>query len=269
MASPKNRRKGGATAPSALRVYLHETRTPLTAAALTLPLLVLYGLGSLVLPEARNGADLLTSTLSMAFATAGWVGWRPWGAFYGALLAINVGVLIVLRRRERVSWKMLPPLLVECSLYALLTGIASTWMTDQLLEFARVPASAISPWLTVLGATADPSPHVPPITGLVISAGAGLHEELVFRLGCIGLIARASLGPDWRHRAGPVVMLALVSSLVFAGVHHLAEPFSWGAMVFRTVAGLVFASLYLARGFAVAAWTHALYDVWILIVIAR
>jgi hypothetical protein len=39
--------------------------------------------------------------------------------------------------------------------------------------------------------------------------------------------------------------------------------------VFRTVAGVVFASLFLVRGFAVAAWTHALYDVWVIVVLGR
>ena len=37
------------------------------------------------------------------------------------------------------------------------------------------------------------------------------------------------------------------------------------ARVVRLVAGVVLAALYAARGFAVAAWTHALYDVFLLL----
>ena len=33
------------------------------------------------------------------------------------------------------------------------------------------------------------------------------------------------------------------------------------AFTFRAVAGLLLSGLYVARGFGIAAWTHALYDV--------
>ena len=254
------RSAAGSAGLSAISRYLAETRAPLTAAALTLPLLCIYGLGTLMLPGARNGADLLTSSLAMGFAAAGWAGWRPWASFYGALIVVNLGIVVWLSRRARFSRHMLPPLLLECACYAVLTGTTSDWLTDQVLDAARTHL-AMTPLATASGSD--------PWTGIVISAGAGLHEELVFRLLGIGVVARAWLGTTWRTDTTRVVALALISSLVFAGVHHIAEPFTWGAMVFRTVAGLVFAALYLARGFAVAAWTHALYDVWILVVLAR
>ena len=256
--------KSAAAPQRGVRGYFAETRAPLTAAALTLPLLLLYGVGSLFVPEARNGADLLTSALSLSFTTAGWQGWRPWAWFYGVLVLINLSIVIWLGRRARLSWIIVPPLLVECAIYAVLTGTAADWLTSQMLDAARAHLAA-----SRLSAAAGTEAGVDTWTGLLISAGAGLHEELIFRLAGIGLIARVWLGDNWRIYALPVVLLAFLSSLAFAGVHHLVEPFTWGAMIFRTVAGLVFASLYLARGFAVAAWTHALYDVWILVVLGR
>ena len=42
------------------------------------------------------------------------------------------------------------------------------------------------------------------------------------------------------------------------------EAFTFAAFVYRTLAGAFFAVIYHARGFAVAAWTHALYDVYVL-----
>ena len=43
--------------------------------------------------------------------------------------------------------------------------------------------------------------------------------------------------------------------------HHLAgEAFEIYAFTYRTFAGLFFAGVFIARGFAVAAWTHAIYD---------
>ncbi len=248
---------------TALRRYLRETRSPLTAAALSLPLVTAYGLGTLLLPETRNGADLLTGALALAFAKAGWAGWRPWAVFYGALVAVNLGVVAWLSRRSRLSWNMALPLLAECAFYAVLTGTASSWLTHHVLEVARGTHLVWAPGLPLATAAAPATPGV--VAGLLISAGAGLHEELVFRLVGVGLVARLWLGAHWRSQGLPLVAVVVVSALTFAAVHHLAEPFTWSAMVFRTFAGLFFSLLYLGRGFAVAAWTHALYDAWILV----
>jgi hypothetical protein len=43
------------------------------------------------------------------------------------------------------------------------------------------------------------------------------------------------------------------------------DPFAWFSFWYRTIAGLIFAGIYLGRGFAVAAYTHALYDIYILL----
>ncbi|MCA9638481.1 MAG: CPBP family intramembrane metalloprotease, partial [Myxococcales bacterium] len=59
----------------------------------------------------------------------------------------------------------------------------------------------------------------------------------------------------------------VISSLVFSLAHHVgpaAEAFTFDAFVYRTLAGVFFAIVYQLRGFAVAAWTHALYDVYVL-----
>ena len=92
-------------------------------------------------------------------------------------------------------------------------------------------------------------------------------EEFVFRLLGIGVVARAWLGPTWRARLPRLLLIVVVSSVLFSAVHHVVEPFNFSVFVFRTFAGLVFSTLYLLRGFAVAAWTHALYDVWVIVIL--
>jgi membrane protease YdiL (CAAX protease family) len=101
------------------------------------------------------------------------------------------------------------------------------------------------------------------VSDVIASAGAGLHEELIFRAGLFAggafVLKKAGLG-----RAGAVVVAAVVSSLLFSAVHHLGplgEPFRVQAFVFRTFAGLAFAAVYGVRGFGIAAWTHCLYDI--------
>jgi predicted Abi (CAAX) family protease len=99
----------------------------------------------------------------------------------------------------------------------------------------------------------------------VLSAGAGLHEELLFRL---MLLPAMALGLEYViAMPKPLAwgVAAIGSSLLFAGAHHLAgEPFEVYAFTYRTFAGLFFAGVFLTRGFAVATWTHAIYDLHVL-----
>jgi hypothetical protein len=60
----------------------------------------------------------------------------------------------------------------------------------------------------------------------------------------------------------------VVAAAVFSGWHYigsLGDSFDMTSFVFRWVCGLVFTVIYWFRGFAPAVWTHALYDVWVLV----
>jgi membrane protease YdiL (CAAX protease family) len=100
----------------------------------------------------------------------------------------------------------------------------------------------------------------------VISAvGAGVHEELVFRLVLIaGLLA---LARPVEHRLGrrvAVVLAIAISSLMFAAAHHLGahgEPWTGHAFAFRAVAGVAFAAIFWFRSLAHAVYAHVLYDI--------
>ncbi len=102
----------------------------------------------------------------------------------------------------------------------------------------------------------------------MLSLGAGVHEELVFRLLMVG-------GGTWLlsnvlglRRPLAIVFTMLVSSVLFSAAHHIigGEPYRTGAFVYRILCGLIFASIFQWRGFAVAVYTHALYDIYVLIV---
>jgi hypothetical protein len=241
-----------------IAAYIEATRSPMTAAALTLPLLSFYGLGSIFLEDTRNGVDIVSTGLSWLFASLDAGGWRPYALFYGILILVNLGLIAWLKRSNRFDGRYFLPLLAECGLYAIATGTLSAYLTHNVLDAFHLLAVPLSTGRSI-----------GPIDGLFVSAGAGLHEELVFRLIGIGAVARLALGPDWRARTGRLLAIVVISSLVFSAVHHVVEPFRFSVFVFRTFAGLLFAALFLGRGFAVAAWTHALYDVWVIVVLGR
>ena len=105
-------------------------------------------------------------------------------------------------------------------------------------------------------------------TRLMLSLGAGLYEELLFRVLLVGTLAWAGrrwLG--WRPVIAGLVA-ALVGAVVFSLFHYVGpygDPFRLYSFVFLTIAGLAFSALFLLRGFGITAWTHALYDAFLLL----
>jgi membrane protease YdiL (CAAX protease family) len=262
---------GGAPGGGGVANYLRQTRSGIGAAALTLPLLALHGLGGIVAEEVRNGADIISVGLAAAFSALDLRGALPYAAFYGVVVLVQAVIIAFLASKGRLSRRWLLPFLAECAVYAIAAGTLSSWLTSGILDaVANVLPSHIAPLATTAAAAATTAKSViGPMDAVLLSFGAGFHEELVFRLGGIGLMARWWGGPSWRSRPMLVLLMLIVSSLLFSAAHHLVEPFALGVFTFRTAMGLLFGALFLARGFAVVAWTHALFDIWVLLVMAQ
>lgn len=265
--------------PSRLVSYFRHSAEPTQAAALTLPLLCLYGLGVLIVPSARNGVDFVSSALYVAFSSLGPMRAFAYLAFYGLLIGANVGLIAYLSSKNQFHIRYFWPLIAESALYAFATGTATASLTAQLVnaihavpalgpvELSAQIAGGFPAQFTGTFPALAASRQLGLVDGIFVSAGAGLHEELVFRLVGIGAVARVWLGKDWRKPSLHLLAIVVVSSVLFSAVHHIVEPFVFTVFVFRVIAGLFFAALFLLRGFAVAAWTHFLYDVWVIVLL--
>lgn len=222
---------------------------PWTDLGLTLPIFIGYHLGVAFLPY-RNAADLVTREL-VALAH------HDLRMYAGLTLAIGmglVGVLVLLGRGQVLRWERFFWVAAEGVLYAVAMRLVAGYVVGRL----HLAASGIE--LDRWG-------------GLVLSLGAGLYEEIVFRVVLYGLgarllallfIAEATPAKDVALRIG----WAVVAAAVFSGWHHvgsLGDPFELRVFVFRWVCGLLFTVIYALRGFAPAVWTHTLYDVWVLV----
>jgi hypothetical protein len=98
---------------------------------------------------------------------------------------------------------------------------------------------------------------------IALSVGAGVYEELLFRVLLVGglyLLFRRVMS----RRGHAYLAAAILGAVLFSYVHYvgpLGDAFTLGSFLFRFFFGLVLNILFLLRGFGIAAWTHALYDI--------
>jgi hypothetical protein len=246
--------------PPPIAAYWRDSRAPRHSVLFALPLLLLYellafALSHAQLSEVRNGADVLLKSVFIAL-----------GGRYGltafSLLLLATAALLVWRDRRAhgpIRPRLFAGMLLESVLYAVLLGAVARALTSLLLHgrLALVGQGVgRASNLASLGLPAQ----------LMVSLGAGIYEELLFRVLLVsGLAALARLVFRW-SRIWAGVFAAVSGALVFALFHYVGpygDELALGSFVFRAVAGLLFSGLYLLRGFGITAWSHALYDVFL------
>jgi membrane protease YdiL (CAAX protease family) len=239
--------------------YLGATRHPWPCLWFVLPLLAVYEGGVLYVggehgQALRNGAD---AWLRRGLQEMG-------GVVHPAAAPVLVlGLLVVWcagRWRDRpgevpsvCTGMLVESLFFACGLWGLSRGFGP------LLESLGIKLKA--------GA----SPSADAVSQLVTYVGAGIYEEVIFRLGAYAgllVLMRLSQVP----KAAAVGMAAVLSGVVFAAAHHVGpsgESVESFVFLFRTLAGVYFALIYQFRGFGVAVGAHAGYDLLVGVMMAR
>lgn len=226
-------------------------RNLLTSLILVFPLFLIYQVGVLFTLPMLNGADFVTTMLFASFGLT-LKGYLLFLAGVVALFAVAVGLL---KRKQHFNGKIFIPVLLESTIYALTMGSLIVLLMTKLLGFS--PGLAVG------------LPRQGLFTRVVMSLGAGVYEETVFRLGLLaGAISSFEKLLGMSRWAAILAGFAL-SSALFSFVHYLpplGDAFTFGSFTYRLLAGVIFGVLFKLRGFAVAVYTHAFYDIFVLVV---
>ena len=241
-----------------LHTYFQASRAPRYSLLFALPLLIFYQVLAALAPAGpggmgvRNGADVILQSVFIWLAGA-------WGPRLFMVCLIGAGGWLIardVRAHRDLSPAVLGGMLLESVVLSLVFGVVVGGLTAALLGTPLPPMT--------LGSTDQLSRW----TMLMLSLGAGIYEELLFRVVLVGLLAwgaKKLLG--WRPLIAGIAATVL-GALIFSAFHYIGpfgDRLDVFSFVFRTIAGLFFSGLYLLRGFGITAWTHALYDVLLLL----
>jgi len=247
-----NTADGGLTSGTYLGYYFRTTREPAYSLFFLLPLVIAYELLALILNvhhpvEVRNGADVILRE-ALAFLNID-----------GLPLAMVISLIVILgaltahrKGTEPLQGHLFAAMFTESCIWAVLIGAISRKLVRVFFVSAPLGSQGIA-------------------TKVMLFLGAGVYEELVFRVLLIAFFVfffRRILCMD---EVGAGCMAVVWAALLFSLFHHLGpfgEPFRMAPFLFRFFAGLVLSALYVVRGLGIAAWSHALYDVFLYVGLA-
>lgn len=234
-----------------IKRYFSTTHTLLYSYLISLPLLLLYEvLIFIAQPDSeqvvRISVDVWIKTLFANF-----------GQDVISITLIFVallGIYVLYRERERLSSVRLSyfgGMLVEATAYAFVLSILISTTVSNLLQIVQV----------------SPIESLSLLQKMALSLGAGLYEELFFRVILVSALLWI-FDRFFAKRMAAYITAILLAAVIFSLVHFvgsMGDPFTLGAFLFRFLFGLALNAIYVWRGFGMAAWTHAIYDLMVLV----
>ena len=272
--------------------YLDRTSRPIYALAYLLVFLILYEVGSILLsPEALSRSLTEPQIRVVSFVWVqnllGYIGFSERLRWLATPLVVAI-ILLALQVTSRTSWwvrlKDFVPMTLECIALAIPLIVLSLLLNRSVNYEAMPQNSVVCSQLMVSTEDAangrgsveqgreasDINRQNSLAVDVVTGIGAGIYEELVFRL--IMICALMFIFQDFfKLSQGKSIVLSVLVSAAFFSLHHhvvfvnselrFGEVFSIARFSFRVLAGIYFAVLFAVRGFGIAAGTHVFYDI--------
>ena len=239
---------------NAVKTYFSDTKNLLYSFLISLPLFLAYEL--LILISQPDASQIVRISVD------------SWFKSIFSLLGVNavsitllvvalLGMVILYKERDRLKelkFKFFPVMIAESTVYAVIVALVATFFVSMVFAFsANDPISSLSA-----------------LQKFALSLGAGLYEELFFRVilvsALIFVFQKVFNNKNWAAITAAVVLSAFLFSLVHY-VGSMGDPFTFSSFTYRFLFGLMLNGIYVWRGFGIAAWTHALYDLLVLFVL--
>jgi hypothetical protein len=233
--------------------YWAATRRPFPSLLLVAPLVFAYECGVLWLGKSdsgsvRTGADTwMRNGLSSLGLSDHWL-----------LPLLLFLILLTWQVLNFYDWRFSPGILAGMVLESALWAVVLLGISRLIDAGFCYLEQTGSPLLAVSAGGVEPS-----VSSLIGYLGAGVYEETLFRLIMVPVLFSAL-----KLLQIPQVLSSTLavtgSALLFALAHHAGSPgesFTWFAFVFRWMAGVFFAWVFVLRGFGIAVGTHTMYDI--------
>jgi hypothetical protein len=221
--------------------YLQQSQTPLSSLLFVLPLLVLHEVGVQYYATLPGGGieyrieafTLLTRFLQTCGAT---------GRYLPALAVVAILLSWHIARGDRwvLDLRIIGGMLIESLLLAVpLVGVYF------LFRSSAVTFMPAGEWKLMAS----------------LYLGAGVYEELVFRLGAFSVLSFLVLDLWGTSRRLGVAVVLGVSAVIFA-VYHMwgAAHFPYPALVLIALRGVFYGTIFLERGFGITVGVHTIYE---------
>lgn len=246
--------------------YADRTSRPIYALVYLLGFLAFFLIGTFLIQPATLSQSMAEPQVRVvAFI---WVqnimeylGFSTRAALIAAPLVVVV-ILLALQVTSKTPWHVKAGdflfMGIECVLLAIPLIVMSL-----LLNRSAAESNA-----AVVGS--NPVARSPLLVDMVTGIGAGIYEELIFRLILICLLMLLFQDVFGLEKKPSIVLSVLISAILFSIHHHFffangrfyhGDMFTLGKFIFRAMAGVYFAALYAVRGFGITAGTHAVYNV--------
>lgn len=238
---------------AAANAYFDASKKPLQILVFLLPLVIVYEIGLAFFLPTDEGVltNKAHETLLRFFDTFGIT--AGGGLYLGGI--VLVVVLLVWHILTKDKWK------IDRSVLGLMVA-ESILLTIPLIVLAQVILRSSTDPQGIAASLATAAPlqlgSLSIWSKLSISIGAGLYEELLFRMLLIAVI-HTLLVDIIKISANSGAMISVIISAIAFTIYHPLD--GAGSMVFYFMAGLYFGSVYAVRGFGIVVGVHAVYDI--------